>query len=50
MSWMEWLMAVAGLLAIFFTWDLVFCGGRRCKRVTDPPAPGERGETRSWPE
>lgn len=35
MSWMEWLTAVAGLLAIFVTWDLVFCGGQRCGRATD---------------
>lgn len=46
MIWWEWVLTVAGLVAIFVTWDFVFCGGRRCKRVTDQLAPGERGETR----
>ncbi len=34
MDWLEWLMAVAGLLGLFVLWDLVFCGGRHCIRAT----------------
>jgi hypothetical protein len=41
MNWIEWLLLLAALFAIFVAWDLLFCGGRRCKRFTDRPAPGE---------
>lgn len=46
MSWLEWLVAVAGLLGLFALWDLVFCGGRRCRWLTDRRAPGEREDPR----
>lgn len=35
MSWLAWLGLAAGLVAVFAVWDLVFCGGRRCKSFTD---------------
>jgi hypothetical protein len=40
MSWLQWLMLVAGLAALFAAWDLLFCGGRRCKGLADGTAPG----------
>lgn len=43
MSWLEWLLAVAALLALFVLWDLVFCGGRRCKRFLDQAPRDESG-------
>ncbi len=35
MSWLEWVGLAAGLIALFVVWDLVFCGGRRCRRFLD---------------
>jgi hypothetical protein len=34
-SWVGWALLVVGLLALFVVWDLVFCGGRYCKRLID---------------
>lgn len=31
---------LVALLAVFVAWDLVFCGGRRCRRFTDS-GPGQ---------
>ncbi len=35
---MEWLILIllgVGLLGVFALWDLLFCGGKRCKRLID---------------
>jgi hypothetical protein len=31
MAWLQWLLLIVGLIALFVVWDLVFCGGRYCK-------------------
>ncbi len=35
MSWLGWLVLVAAIVGLFVVWDLVFCGGRRCKEFLD---------------
>ncbi len=35
MSWLAWILLVAGLIAVFALWDLIFCGGKRCKEFID---------------
>ena len=29
------ILLAAGLVALFIVWDLVFCGGKRCKGLID---------------
>lgn len=35
MTIVSWIALVVALLAVFVAWDLLFCGGRRCRRFTD---------------
>jgi hypothetical protein len=34
-TWLEWTVLVGALVGLFVAWDLLFCGGRRCRRFTD---------------
>ncbi len=40
MTMLSWIALALALVAIFVAWDLVFCGGRRCRRFTDS-GPGQ---------
>lgn len=51
MNWLVGLLLVGGLIAVFAFWDLIFCGGIRCKELLDrmgrgnphdPRRPGDR--------
>lgn len=44
MIWLEWLAAVATIVAVFIAWDRAFCGGQRCEHIADrePPLVEER--------
>ena len=33
MTWLSLLLLFGGLMALFVIWDLVFCGGRRCREL-----------------
>jgi hypothetical protein len=35
MDWLVWILLAAGLVAVFVVWDMVFCGGRRCREFID---------------
>ena len=35
MDWLSWALLVGGLIGLFVLWDLVFCGGKYCKRFGD---------------
>jgi hypothetical protein len=35
MSWLAGILIVAGLIALFAFWDLMFCDGIRCKELMD---------------
>lgn len=35
MSWMGWALIVAALVALLVLWDLIFCGGERCRELID---------------
>ena len=35
MSWWAWILLAAGLITVFVLWDLIFCGGRRCREFFD---------------
>jgi len=35
MSWLGLILLTAGLVALFIVWDLIFCGGKRCKGLID---------------
>lgn len=35
MAWLAWALLVAGLIAVFVLWDVVFCGGKRCDQLID---------------
>lgn len=35
MRWLAWILLVAGLIALFVLWDLIFCRGERCKGFMD---------------
>lgn len=35
MGWLSWALLVVGLIALFVLWDVVFCGGKYCKRFGD---------------
>ena len=34
MSWWAWILLAAGLITVFVLWDLIFCGGRRCRHYS----------------
>ena len=35
MSWLGWVLWVMGLIVVFVLWDLLFCGGQRCRGLID---------------
>ena len=35
MSWLGWILLVVAVVAVFVLWDLVFCGGKRCREFID---------------
>jgi len=35
MNWLGWALLTAGLLAVFVLWDVLFCGGQRCRELAD---------------
>lgn len=35
MDWIAWITWSVGLIAVFVLWDLVFCGGKRCRGLID---------------
>ncbi len=35
MSWLGWVLWVTGLIVVFVLWDLLFCGGKRCRGLID---------------
>ena len=35
MSWLGLILLATGLVALFILWDLLFCGGKRCKGLID---------------
>jgi len=35
MSWLGLILLTTGLVALFIVWDLIFCGGKRCKGLID---------------
>ena len=35
MGWLGFVLLAVGLIALFVVWDVVFCGGERCKGLID---------------
>lgn len=35
MGWMGIVVLAAAVIAVFVLWDLIFCGGKRCKGLID---------------
>ncbi len=35
MGWVGLILLATGLVALFILWDLLFCGGKRCKGLID---------------
>jgi hypothetical protein len=35
MGWVGWVLWALALIAVFVLWDLLFCGGRRCRGLID---------------
>ena len=35
MGWVGWVLWAGGLIAVFVLWDLLFCGGKRCRGLID---------------
>lgn len=35
MSWVGLILLATGVVALFIVWDLLFCGGKRCKGLID---------------
>ncbi len=35
MEWITLIVLGVGLLGVFVLWDLLFCGGKRCKQLSD---------------
>ncbi len=35
MGWLEFVLLAVGLIALFVVWDVIFCGGKRCKGLID---------------
>jgi hypothetical protein len=35
MDWLGWLLIILALGGVFAAWDLIFCGGERCRSLVD---------------
>jgi len=35
MEWIGWVVGVIAVLAAFVLWDVIFCGGKRCRGLID---------------
>ncbi|KRT73101.1 MAG: hypothetical protein XU13_C0016G0006 [Candidatus Rokubacteria bacterium CSP1-6] len=35
MGWLGFVLLAVGLIALFVVWDVIFCGGKRCKGLID---------------
>jgi hypothetical protein len=35
MGWIGMVVLAAAVIAVFVLWDLIFCGGKRCKGLID---------------
>ncbi len=35
MSWLGWAVLLIAVIGVFVLWDLVFCGGKRCRGLWD---------------
>ena len=35
MGWLGFVLLAVGLIALFVLWDVIFCGGKRCKGLID---------------
>jgi hypothetical protein len=35
MGWVGWVVGALALIAVFVVWDLLFCGGKRCRGLID---------------
>ena len=35
MGWLGFVLLTVGLIALFVVWDVIFCGGKRCKGLID---------------
>jgi hypothetical protein len=35
MGWFGFVLLAVGLIALFVLWDVIFCGGKRCKGLID---------------
>jgi hypothetical protein len=35
MGWFAFVLLAVGLIALFVLWDVIFCGGKRCKGLID---------------
>lgn len=35
MGWLGWFLVAAGVIGLFVLWDLIFCGGKRCKEFKE---------------
>ncbi len=35
MKWIGLILLGVGLMGVFAAWDMLFCGGKRCKQVID---------------
>lgn len=42
MDWLAWALGIGGLLVVFVLWDIIFCGGKRCKELIDRLEPPTR--------
>ena len=34
-EWLAWTVWALGLIAVFILWDVLFCGGKRCRELID---------------
>jgi hypothetical protein len=35
MTWVAWTLGAGALVVVFVLWDVVFCGGKRCRDPVD---------------
>lgn len=35
MGWLGWVLLGVAVVSLFVLWDLLFCGGKRCKEFID---------------
>ncbi len=35
MDWLGWIIGVLAVVALFVLWDVLFCGGKRCRGLID---------------